>query len=468
MTDSPTALRRDDPINHAPIEEAERFLAAHPDIALIELFAIDANGVARGKWLHREELLACFRHGRALPSSIMSLSVHGEDIPESGLVWDVGDADGLAFPLAGSLQPLPWRRQAQAWVQVSLDQERGGPAREVDPRNVLIRAQQALQADGYTPVMAAELEFYLLDAEPDSHGRPQPLRLADGKRPDSPAVYDLDELAGAGAFLSALYEACAAHGLPARSAISEYAPGQFEITLEHRPCAVQAMDEAVRYKRLVKDIARHHGLRACFMAKPFSRHAGCGLHLHISLADRAGDNAFADPHPAGNALMQQAIAGLLTSAQDSLLLFCPHGNSFRRYQAESYAPLKLTWGVNNRTVALRVPAGPAASRHIEHRLCGADANPYLASAAVLAGIQHGIRHRLTPPAAVEGNGYRVDAPVLVPDWLTAIDRFAASAWVRDSLGDTFRHAFAAIKRAEHRAWQAEVGNQDWNWYLERA
>lgn len=468
MTDSPTALPGDDPINHAPIEEAERFLAAHPDITLIELFAIDANGVARGKWLHREELLACFRHGRALPSSIMSLSVHGEDVPESGLVWDVGDADGLAFPLAGSLQPLPWRRQAQAWVQVSLDEVEGGPARQVDPRNVLIRAQRALLADGFQPVMAAELEFYLLDAEPDPLGRPQPLRLADGTRPDSPAVYDLDELAGAGAFLAALYHACAALGLPARSAISEYAPGQFEITLEHRACTVQAMDEAVRYKRLVKDIARQHGLRACFMAKPFGRHAGSGLHLHISLADRVGNNAFADPHPAGNALMQQAIAGLLANAQESLLLFCPHGNSYRRYQSESYAPLKLTWGVNNRAVALRVPAGPPASRHIEHRLCGADANPYLASAAVLAGIRHGIHNRLEPPPAVSGNGYCADAPALAADWLTAIDRFEASAWIRDSLGDTFQHAYAAIKRTEHRAWQAEVGAQDWAWYLDRA
>ena len=455
-------------MNADPAAAVERFLAAHPDLALIEAWVVDPNGVPRGKWLHREEVLACCRHGRALPASLMSLSVHGEDVPGSGLVWDVGDADGLAFPLPGSLQALPWRREARAWLQLALDPERGGPAAAADPRNVLARVQRQLQADGLQPVLAAELEFYLLDAQPDADGAPQPLRLADGRRPDAPAVYDLDELAGAGEFLAALYAACEAHGLPARTAISEYAPGQFEITLEHRADALQAMDEAVRYKRLVKDLARHHGLRACFMAKPFAQQAGSGLHLHASLADAGGGNLFAADDPQGSPLLRQAIAGLLATAPDFLLVFCPHANSYRRFRAESYAPLKLTWGVNNRTVAVRVPAGPASSRHLEHRLCGADANPYLAAAALLSGMHHGIRARLAPPPAVHGNGYAAAAPALRADWAHAIDAFAASAHVAASFGELAQRTLAAVKRHELAQWQGEVGAQDWRWYLARA
>ncbi|HIC1674829.1 TPA: glutamine synthetase, partial [Escherichia coli] len=131
-------------------------------------------------------------------------------------------------------------------------------------------------------------------------------------------------------------------GLPARTAISEYAPGQVEITLQHRFDALQAIDEGVRYKRLVKGVANRHGLQACFMAKPFADLSGNGLHLHVSLADAAGNNLFASEDPAGTPLLRQAIGGMKACLLESLALFCPNANSFRRFQANSYAPLAPT------------------------------------------------------------------------------------------------------------------------------
>lgn len=454
-------------MHFAPIEQAGAFLAANPDIEMIELFILDANGVPRGKLLHREELLAVYASGRPLPSTILGLTLHGEDVENSGLVWDVGDIDCRAYPLDGSLVRLPWRRMPTAALQVSMHPEQGLPAAIADPRHVLLRVIDALKADGYHPVMACELEFYLLDQQRDHQGRPQPALDADGGRPRSTQVYGLRELEQIEPFLADLYAACKAQGIPARTAISEYAPGQVEITLDHGD-ALLAMDQAVRYKRVVKGVAHQHGMQACFMAKPFDHLAGTGMHMHVSLNDAAGHNLFASADPAGTPLLRQAVGGMLHSLLDSLLLFCPNANSYRRFQANSYAPLAPTWGVDNRTVSLRVPGGPAPTRHIEHRICGADANPYLAAAAILAGIHRGLREQLDPGAPVEGNGYAQATEHLPTDWLTSLQALERSAWARDALGADFLGVYLAVKRAEYRQFMAEVGEQDWRWYLTQA
>ena len=204
------------------------------------------------------------------------------------------------------------------------------------------------------------------------------------------------------------------------------------------------------------------------MAKPFGDQAGSGLHLHVSLADEQGNNLYASEDPHGTPLLRHSIGGMMHTLTDSLAIFCPHANSYRRFQASSYAPLAKSWGVNNRTVSFRVPGGPAQSRHIEHRICGADANPYLAAAAILAGIHRGIRENLDPGAPVEGNGYAQAKELLPTDWLTSLQALEHSVWARDALGQEFLGVYLAVKRAEYRQFMAEVGEQDWRWYLTEA
>jgi glutamine synthetase len=451
----------------APLQQAQEFLVTNPDIEMFELFILDANGVPRGKLLHRDELLAVYESGRPLPSTILGLTLQGEDVENSGLVWDVGDIDCRAYPLDGSLVPMPWRQIPTAAVQVSMHPEEGMPATVADPRHLLVQVIEALKADGYFPVMACELEFYLLDQKRDHNGRPQPALDSDGGRPRTTQVYGLRELEQIEPFLADLYAACKVQNIPARTAISEYAPGQVEITLEHGD-ALQAMDQAVRYKRLVKGVAHKHGMQACFMAKPFDDLAGTGMHMHVSLADATGNNLFASEDKAGTPLLRQSVGGMLKHLLDSLLLFCPNANSYRRFQANSYAPLAPTWGVDNRTVSLRVPGGPAHTRHIEHRICGADANPYLAAAAILAAIHHGIRNELDPGEPVEGNGYAQAKTLLPTDWLTSLKALEHSSWAREAFGEGFLRVYLAIKREEYRQFMAEVGEQDWRWYLTQA
>jgi glutamine synthetase len=451
----------------APEQEALDFLAQHPDIELIELFIVDAAGMPRGKLLHRDELLAVYRTGRPLPSAILNLTLKGEDTEGSGLVWDVGDIDCRAYPLPGSLVRLPWRKMPTGAVQVQMHPTEGLPAVVADPRHVLQQVVEKMHADGLYPVMACELEFYLLDAQNDAFGRPQPAVDVDGGRPGQTQVYGLRELEQIEPFLADLYAACRAQGIPARTAISEYAPGQVEITLEHGP-ALQAMDHAVRYKRIVKGVAHAHGMRACFMAKPFADIAGSGMHMHISVADKAGHNLFASDDKAGTLMLRQAVGGMKQHLLDSLLMFCPNANSYRRFQAHSYAPLTPTWGVDNRTVSLRVPGGPDYSRHVEHRVCGADANPYLAAAAIIAASHTGIRQQIDPGAPIEGNGYAQADSLLPTDWLSALDALAASSWAQEAFGAAFLKVFLAIKREEYRQYMGEVGEQDWRWYLNQA
>jgi len=244
-----------------------------------------------------------------------------------------------------------------------------------------------------------------------------------------------------------------------------------ELGLRHRADALQATDEAILYKRLVKGTAIRHGFEATFMAKPHSDVAGSGMHLHISLQDKSGNNAFASDDPAGTELLRFAVGGMQALLNESMAVFAPNANSYRRFRANLYAPVAPTWGVNNRTVGFRVPAGPANSRHIEHRICGADANPYLAVAALLAAVHHGLKHRLDPGPAIEGNGYEQAATLgssLPKNWFAALDHFAQSARMKEYFGARFHHVFTAVKRSEQERFFGQVTELDYEWYLRNA
>jgi glutamine synthetase len=448
-------------------EEAHAFLDRNPDIEAVQLAITDANGVGRGKNIAREELEPLYRGGRNVAGSILGLDITGEDVEETGLVWSVGDADQTCRPVPGSLSRAPWLSRPTAQVLGTMFDLDGRPA-SADPRHVLARAVQRLQATGLTPVIAVELEFYLLQRGQDGQLGPARglLTQASGRRIDAYGLGRLDDMSP---LFDELYAAARAQGLPVRTLMSEYAPGQFEITLEHRADALRAVDEAVLFKRAVRGVARRHGCIACFMAKPFAGMAGTGMHLHASLADEQGRNAFASEDAAGTPLLRHAIGGLLGTLADGMAVFAPNANSYRRFRAMSYAPVAPTWGINNRSVSLRIPAGPPASRHVEHRVAGADANPYLVAAVVLSAMQRGIEARLDPGPAVQGNGYEQAAPGELPtQWHAALERAAQSEFLAWACGPDFLRIFLAIKRHECEKFGALVSDRDYEWYLDTA
>jgi glutamine synthetase len=382
-------------------------------------------------------------------------------------VWEVGDADMCCRPVARSLTRAPWLERPTAQVLGTMFELDGRPA-GADPRHVLARAVERLSALGLTPVVAVELEFYLLERAED--GQLHPARgLRSSRRGTHIDAYGLGRLDDMSPLFDDLYAAARAQGLPVRTLMSEYAPGQFEITLEHRADALRAVDEAVLFKRAVRGAARRHGCIACFMAKPFAELAGTGMHLHASFADAEGRNAFASEDPAGTPLLRHAIGGLRSTLADGMAVFAPHANSYRRFRAMSYAPVAPTWGVNNRSVSLRIPAGPPASRHVEHRVAGADANPYLVAALVLSAMQRGIEGRIDPGPPVTGNGY-AQAPhgELPTHWQAALGKAAESEFLAWALGPEFLKVFLAIKRRECEKFGALVSDRDYEWYLDTA
>jgi glutamine synthetase len=447
----------------AAVRELDDFLARHPDVQAVQIFLTDPSGVPRGKVVRREELARIFQSGRQVAGSILGLDITGEDVDATGLVWDTGDADMTARPIAGTLLRAVWHAVPTGQLMLTMFDATGAPA-AADPRHALVRVVDRFAARGMTPVVACEIEFYLL--RQDADGR---LSAAGGGRAserhkiDAYSLTRLDDLAPV---FDDVYRAAQAQGLPAETLMSEYAPGQFEITLHHRDDALRAVDEAVMFKRVLRGVAAKHGLIACFMAKPFSGRAGSGLHVHVSLNDESGRNLFASEDPAGSQELRHGLGGMKATMAESMAVFAPNANSYRRFVSQSYAPIAPIWGINNRSVSLRVPSGPPASRHIEHRIAGADANLYLAVATVLAGAELGLRERLDPGPPVEGNGYAHAGERALPaTWRESLDRAEKSAFLAQALGADFLPVFLAIKRQECARFSAEVSELDYAWYL---
>ena len=449
----------------ADASELAVFLNAHPQIQFFDVLYTGMTGVPRGKRIRRHELAAVYDYGRMLPGSILVVDVTGRDVEETGLVWEDGDADRRARPVPCGIVPAPWLGDDVGQVMLSLH-ELDGTVSDLDPRAVLTRVIERIRAEGYEPVVACELEFYLVDQR---RGRSGELRLP-RRASKGTQVYGLPEIEEAAPFLRALWAACDAQAIPLEGVISECAPGQLELTLKHKPDALAAADDAVKYKRVAKGVAREFCCEATFMAKPWTDRAGSGLHLHVSLEGADGKNAMASEDPAGTPLLRHAIGGMAALLPESMAIFAPNMNSYRRFNANSYAPVAPSWGVNNRTVALRVPAGPAPSRHIEHRVAGADANPYLALAAMLAGVHHGLKNEIDPGPPIVGDGYsQAGASGALPtNWFAALDAFEASDTLRAYLGDRFVTMFAKVKRAEQNRFFEEVTTLDHDWYLTNA
>ena len=450
------------------VAEAEAFLEAHPQIEAFDIILHDANGIGRGKIIRRHELLPFYKGGRHLPISILGLDICGEDVHETGLIWDQGDGDLRAWPIPGSLVALHGTKPARGEVFMSM-YGLDGAKMTSDPRHALQAQIDALAAEGLYPAGAFELEFFLLANDRGADGKVQPARdVLDGRASHKTEVYSVDHLHGMLPLFSDIYAGAALAGIKAETMISEYAPGQYELTLHYRADVMAAADDLLRLKRIVRAQARAHGVTACFMAKPVEAYAGSGMHFHVSMMNAAGKNVFVEAvEGQWSDTILHALGGLRATMGESMLVFAPHANSWRRFASQSYAPVSPTWGVNNRSVALRIPAGDIKARRIEHRPAGVDANPYLVAATVLAGVRHGMANNIDPGPETTGNGYAdgQDAPAIPVDWRSAIEAAKASGFLKDALGTDMHRTFTAIKAAEYARVARTISEVDFDLYL---
>lgn len=451
--------------DRARLSEPEAFLAAHPTISGIELLLPDGNGIMRGKRLARDGVTKLYSEGVRFPESIFALDATGADVEEAGLLWEHGIADRICWPVPGTLRPVPWHPRPMGQVLLTMRNEDGTPF-FADPRQVLVRAAERFADTGLKPVVAVELEFYLVDRKRSPDGRPlPPVSPVSGLREGGTQAQSLAALGEFDAFFAAVERAAREQGLPAEGAVSEAAPGQYEINLRHVADALSAADHGVLLKRLVRGVADSVGFEATFMAKPFADTASSGLHIHLSLIDGKGRNVFDDGTDKGSDALRHAIGGLAATMPESMAIMAPNANSFRRFRESSFVPTAPGWGYNNRTVALRVPGGDRGARRLEHRVAGADANIYLVEAAVLAGVHYGLVNRLDPGPPIVGNGYTQRGRRLPDTWGDALRVFDAAAVLPEYLGPEFCRLYATCRRAERRKFRSVVTELEYQWYL---
>lgn len=450
--------------------EAQAFLSKHPDIETIEMLMPDMCGILRGKRLARDSFDKLFSGTVRAPGSIYLLDATGRSIPTIHYGIADGDPDNYCIPVLGTLSPVPWSKRPMGQVLASMTDDDGAPLFS-DPRRILAEVVKRYADSGLTATVAIELEFYLLDQQPDADGRPQIAASPhSGYRQATTQVYGIDELYDFDEFLIEVENTCAIQGIPAEAATKEYGAGQYEMNLHYSSDPLAVCDNAVLLKRAIKAVARRHGIMASFMAKPFEDRAGNGLHVHVSVQDRNGRNIFIgaeDPvlgMPIGDNL-RHAAAGLIGTMAEGVAIFAPNANSYRRFRPGVFAPVSPAWGINNRSSALRVPPSEPEALRIEHRPSGADANPYLVVAAVLAGMHHGITNKLQAPPLSEGDKDPEGLPELPLNWWSALNRFNEGTILRGYFGEQYWELYEACRRYECDSYHAQIQPLDYEWYM---
>jgi glutamine synthetase len=422
------------------------WLRKHPDVRTIRVAAADLNGQARGKRIPARFAENVTKNGTRFPFSVLNLDIWGEDIDDSPLVFEQGDQDGVLKPTERGFMPMPWLEAPTALLPIWMFRENGTPY-EGDPRHALRHVVDRFKERGLTPVCAMELEFFLIDDSGKTLQVPPSPRS--GKRRKAAETLSIRALDAFDTFFTDLYDACEAMDIPADTSTSETGLGQFEVNLMHCDDALRAADDAWLFKMLVKGLARRHGFAASFMAKPYPEYSGSGLHTHFSLIDEDGRNVFDSGGPKGTAMLRSAVAGCLNAMHDSTLIFAPHQNSYERLVPGKHAPTSICWGYENRTSAIRIPAGSTSARRIEHRVAGGDVNPYLMLAAILGAALDGITQAMEPPAPVTGNSYAIEDLPQIPDtWEAAIDALEQSQIVPRFLHPELIKNLISTKRQE--------------------
>ncbi len=449
-------------------KELSLFLETHPQLETLELLVPDMNGIIRGKRINVDEADTLYENGLNFPAATHLLDSSGNVIDDLVLGTDDGDPDFTARPVENSLVMVPWLDNPTAQAIITLVDRNNEPYAS-ESRNILKKTVAILNEQGLYPTVAVELEFYLIH-DPDAlsisprYGPVPGTRLLQA----GPQVYSLEDLRELDPFFNQLQANCKLQEIPVGTTISEFSTGQFEVNLHHVDDPLLAADHAILLRRAVRETAKSFGLGATFMAKPFMETAGSGMHIHISLQDSDGNNLFnADENDATgfNTNLQYAVGGLAETMAEGMAIFCPNANSYRRFQPGFFAPITPNWGPNHRNLSIRIPLSDNKNIRIEHRASGADANPYLVMACVLAGIHYGLINKITPPAMI-AEGEVIDPEITLPvKWDKALDAFEKATVLNEYLGSEYSDLFLRSRRCEMDRFTSQISNKDFEWYL---
>ncbi len=448
------------------VAEARKFLEENPDVTHLDPFIVDLGGKAVGKRYPASHIEKIYGGGTTFCAATYLLDVTGNSDDPLGYGFSDGDPDTDAWPVPGTLKRVPWGGGTGAQCLLAVKEADGATPLWFEPRVVLQKVVDRFVEMDLTPVIAVELEFYLIDNLPTPEGAPQPpVNPRTGLRENSINVFGLDVLEDFAPALEAINQACAVQGILSSSALSEYGAGQFEINLDHVNDPITAADQAAFLRRAVQFAVRDAGYNATFMSKPYPGRAGSGMHVHLSLLDEHGRNIFDPSLEQAAGRLDHVVAGFQAAMVESMGIFAPSINALRRYEPNQFVPVTKDWGDNNRSVAFRVPNSDDANRRIEHRIACADANPYLVIAAVLAAAHYGLVNELKPTEMAEGNaGSEADDSLPFTPW-QAIDAVENAAILKQYFGSDYLRAYAEVKRSEFAGFLSEISAREYEWYL---
>ena len=410
----------------------------------VEAFVPDMAGAARGKVLPADK----FGFGKMkMPEAIFAQTISGDYVSDE---QNVEDRDMTLIPDPDTLRLVPWATDPAASVFVDCFRSDDTPV-DTSPRDVLRGVLGKYEAKGWVPVVAPEVEFYLLSAHSDPNVEAEPPEGRLGWTEGARQPYSIDSMNDFDPFINDLYAYCEAQEIFIDTLSQEMGPAQFEINFLHGD-SVNLADQVFLFKRTVREVAIEHEMHATFLAKPMTEEAGSALHVHQSIVDKKGKNIFSNDDGEASELFYGYLGGLQKYMPDAMLIFAPYVNSYRRFLNPWSSPINLAWAVDNRTVGLRVPDSEPDSRRVENRLAGSDVNPYLVIAATLACGYLGMTKGLKPTDSAEGSAYGEEFE-LHRNIFAAIQAFSGSKAMRSMLGENFVNLYCSVKDDEYREFQ---------------
>lgn len=423
----------------------------------VECIIPDMNGVQRGKVLPAKKFLGSVKDGTLrIPGSVFSVTINGEYPEDVGHIIPEYDPDQTMVPDPETICEAPGFASPTAYVICDAVSPDGVPI-AVAPRMILKRVLKLYEDKGWRPVVAPEVEFYLVSKNIDPDFPLVPPTGRSGRPETASQPFGLEALGEFEDIIEQIYEWCEKAGLDIDTMIHESGAAQLEVNFIHG-APLRLADEVLLFKRIVRQVALEHGMYATFLAKPMSDQPGSAMHIHQSVLDiTTGKNIFSTAAGKDSALFRSHIAGLARLLPQVTPMFAPNVNSFRRMRPDSDAPINVQWGSDNRSCGLRIPLSDAKNRRIENRLPGADANPYLAMAASLVCGYVGMIERMVPPKSVSGSAYN-RARTLPRTLEAALDRFSHCKPVKQLLGEDFFELFYAIKECELFNYQSVISS----------
>ena len=410
----------------------------------VECIIPDLPGIARGKAVPATKFAR--QEYFHLPDSIFYQTITGEWGEAAGADGFI-EKDMILRPDMSTATAAPWT--ADWTLQIIHDAyDRDGNAVEYSPRNVLKRVVELYRAQGWEPVVAPEMEFFLVARNLDPAHEIKPMMGRSGRPAAARQAYSMTAVDEFGTVIDDIYDFAEAQGFEIDGITQEGGAGQLEINLIHGD-PVRLADEVFYFKRLIREAALRHDCYATFMAKPIANEPGSAMHIHHSVLDaETGENMFSDAQGDETDTFYHFIAGMQNHMPDALAVIAPYVNSYRRYVKDHAAPINLEWGRDNRTTGIRIPLSKPSSRRVENRLAGMDCNPYLGIAASLACGYLGLMEKKQPKPEFKGDAYHGDGDI--PQVLgSALDLFEDAVGLHEVLGPEFARVYAIVKRAEY-------------------